>query len=84
MLQLAAVLKRGLLQRSFQAWQQLAVERQWKVQLGAREREVALLEGKVRGYEKRPLQVGLELGAPAFPAAQTSVGAAVTVCAVRV
>lgn len=57
-LQLAAVLKRGLLKRSFAAWQQLACDRQWKVQLGARERQVALLEAKVRGYEKRPVQVG--------------------------
>ncbi len=56
--QLAAVLKRGLLKRSFAAWQQLACERHWKVQLVARERQVALLEAKVRGYEKRPVQVG--------------------------
>jgi hypothetical protein len=56
------VLQRGLLKRSFAAWQQLAADRQWKVQLGAREREVAALEARVRGFEKRPVQVGADEG----------------------
>lgn len=45
------------MKRSFLAWQRLAQERWWKNQLVMREREVALLEGKIRGFEKRPIQV---------------------------
>jgi hypothetical protein len=51
------------MKRSFLAWQRLAQERWWKNQLVMREREVALLEGKIRGFEKRPIQV--PAGAPA-------------------
>ncbi|WIA12641.1 hypothetical protein OEZ85_006293 [Tetradesmus obliquus] len=53
----AATIARGLMKRSFLAWQRLAQERWWKNQLVMREREVALLEGKIRGFEKRPIQV---------------------------
>jgi hypothetical protein len=55
--QVAATISRGLMKRSFLAWQRLAQERWWKNQLVMREREVALLEGKIRGFEKRPIQV---------------------------
>jgi hypothetical protein len=46
------------MKRSFLAWQRQAQERWWKNQLVMREREVALLEGKIRGFQKRPIQVG--------------------------
>eukprot|EP00878_Enallax_costatus_P033717 GHUV01037269.1.p1 GENE.GHUV01037269.1~~GHUV01037269.1.p1 ORF type:complete len:413 (+),score=115.75 GHUV01037269.1:321-1559(+) len=45
------------MRRTFLAWQRLAEERVWKNQLVMREREVALLEAKIRGYEKSPIQV---------------------------
>jgi hypothetical protein len=57
--QVAGTISRGLMKRSFLAWQRLAQERWWKNQLVMREREVALLEGKIRGFEKRPIQVRL-------------------------
>ncbi|KAF6253208.1 hypothetical protein COO60DRAFT_1669441 [Scenedesmus sp. NREL 46B-D3] len=53
----AATISRGLMKRSFLAWQRLAQERWWKDQLVMRGREVALLEVKIRGFEKRPIQV---------------------------
>lgn len=55
--QVAATIARGLLKRTFLEWQRLAEQRWWKNQLVMREREVALLEAKIRGYEKRPIQV---------------------------
>ncbi|KAF8067176.1 hypothetical protein HT031_002223 [Scenedesmus sp. PABB004] len=53
----AATVAAGCTRRCFAAWRRLAQERLYKAQLGAREREVAALEGKLRGYEKRPIQV---------------------------
>jgi hypothetical protein len=53
----AAVVARGLVRRVFAAWRRLLEERWWKTQLGAREREVAALEARIRGYEKRPVSV---------------------------
>ncbi|KAF8067181.1 hypothetical protein HT031_002228 [Scenedesmus sp. PABB004] len=53
----AATVAAGCTRRCFAAWRRLAQERWYKAQLGAREREVAALEGKLRGYEKRPIQV---------------------------
>jgi hypothetical protein len=43
--------------RCFAAWLVLARERWWKTQMSSMESQVALLEAKVRGYEKRPIQV---------------------------
>lgn len=51
------------MKRCFLAWLRLAEERWWKNQLVMREREVALLEAKIRGYEKRPIQVGGQIAA---------------------
>ena len=56
-LQVARTLARGLARRVFGAWRRLLEERWWKTQLGAREREMAALEAKIRGYEKRPVTV---------------------------
>ena len=55
--QLAAVLARGRLRRTFCEWRLLCRERWWKNQCQLREREVGLLETKVRGYERRPCQL---------------------------
>jgi hypothetical protein len=56
-MQVSVAIARGLVKRCFWAWQRLAEDRWWKNQLVMREREVALLEGKIRGFEKRPIQV---------------------------
>eukprot|EP00877_Chromochloris_zofingiensis_P001776 jgi/Chrzof1/1159/Cz01g42220.t1 len=53
----AATIARGLLKRSFLEWRRLAEERWWKNQYVMREREIQLLEAKIRGYERRPIQV---------------------------
>eukprot|EP00775_Hariotina_reticulata_P004665 gene4665-4918_t len=53
----SVAISRGLVKRCFWAWQRLAEDRWWKNQLVMREREVALLEVKIRGFEKRPIQV---------------------------
>lgn len=55
--QVAATIARGLLKRSFLEWRRLAEERWWKNQYVMREREIQLLEAKIRGYERRPIQV---------------------------
>lgn len=47
--------------RAITAWHAVAGERWWKDQLGAREREVAALESRVRALQRRPIQVGLGL-----------------------
>jgi hypothetical protein len=56
-LQVAVATARGCVRRCFAAWLVLARERWWKTQMSSMESQVALLEAKVRGYEKRPIQV---------------------------
>lgn len=46
------------MRRVFAAWLLLARERWWKSQMASMESQIALMEGKLRGYEKRPIQVG--------------------------
>ena len=55
--QVASVVRRGLLRRAVAEWRRLVEERWWKTQCALREREVQALEGKIRGYEKRPAVV---------------------------
>lgn len=55
--QVAAANKRGLLRRTMAAWRQLAVERWWKTQCAARDRQVALLEADLRAQRRRPVVV---------------------------
>jgi hypothetical protein len=71
--QVAATISRGLMKRSFVAWQRLAQERWWKNQLVMRDREVALLEGKIRGFEKRPIQARARFLAAAVHGSASSV-----------
>jgi len=58
LVQVAAVTGAGCVRRCFQCWLALARERWWKTQLSSMEVQVGLLEAKLRGYEKRPIQVG--------------------------
>ncbi|KIY99883.1 centriole proteome protein [Monoraphidium neglectum] len=53
----AVAIGRGLLRRTLAGWRRLVEERWWKTQCALREREVQALEGKLRGYEKRPVTV---------------------------
>jgi hypothetical protein len=58
----AAITRRNMGRRVLAQWRALVEERWWKAQLAMREREVAALESKVRGYEKRPVTVGCAAG----------------------
>ncbi|GMH34174.1 hypothetical protein BSKO_02008 [Bryopsis sp. KO-2023] len=52
-----ATINRGIVKRCFQEWQEICKEHAWKCQIRMREREVKALEGKIRGYERRPIVV---------------------------
>lgn len=45
------------MRRCFAAWLLLSRERWWKSQMSSMESQIALMEAKLRGYEKRPIQV---------------------------
>lgn len=55
--QVQAMLARGLMSRCFFEWRRLADDRWWKKQLLFREREIELLEKLCGGFRNRPLVV---------------------------
>lgn len=57
MVQVQAMLARGLMSRCFFEWRRLADDRWWKKQLLFREREIELLEKLCGGFRNRPLVV---------------------------
>jgi hypothetical protein len=68
--QVAIATARGCVRRCFTAWLLLSRERWWKSQLSSMESQVAVMEAKLRGYEKRPIQVSGWRPAAAVPTAR--------------